>query len=146
MKKEIRQYGADNPALRRALLARDEASIRHLHRGLQPSFNVQKHPRTVRMPTNGPHQQISRNAVEIALDVQVKNPGMAPASLPRRADRIERRFARPVSVRVLVEIRLQTWLQIAFYHHLSDAVSDRRHDHIELHCYPVSLWAPLRSP
>src|SRR3990172_2000058 len=126
MEKKIRQDGADNPALWRPFLPRDEASIRHLHRCLQPSFDVQKHPRTIRMLAHCPHQQISRNAVEVVLDVQVKNPSIAPASLPRCADRIERRFTGPVSVRVLVKIRLHAWLQIAFHHHLSDSVCDSR--------------------
>ena len=45
-----------------------------------------------------------------------------------------------------MEHRLQDWLQVAAGDLLSDAVSDRRHDHIELHFGPVGLWVRLRSP
>jgi hypothetical protein len=40
VKKEIGQKGAYDPALRRPSLSPDEASIRHLHRRFQPSFDV----------------------------------------------------------------------------------------------------------
>src|SRR6516162_1559445 len=40
VQKEIGQEGADDPALRRPSLSPDEAPIRHLHRGFQPSVDV----------------------------------------------------------------------------------------------------------
>src|ERR1035438_2724861 len=58
MQEEIRQEGADDPTLRRTSFPCDEASILHLLRGLQPSRDVQKHPRAVRMLADGAHQQI----------------------------------------------------------------------------------------
>jgi hypothetical protein len=41
--------------------------------------------------------------IEEALDVEIQNPRVTPASLPRHADRIERRFAGSISIGVLVE-------------------------------------------
>ena len=40
VQKEVGQEGADDPALRRPSLSPDEAPIRHLHRGFQPSVDV----------------------------------------------------------------------------------------------------------
>jgi site-specific DNA recombinase len=41
--------GSHDPALRHASFPRDETSIRHLHGRFQPSFDVEKHPRAIRM-------------------------------------------------------------------------------------------------
>lgn len=102
MQKEIRQDWADNPALGRASFPRNEASIRHLHGRLQPSFDVEKHPRTVRVFADRTHQQVYVDAIEEVLDVKIKHPCVAPASLPRLADRIERRRPRARSRRYVV--------------------------------------------
>jgi hypothetical protein len=125
MQKEIRQDWADNPALWRASFPRNEASIRHLHGRLQPSFDVEKHPRTVRVFADRTHQQIGIDSIKEALDVEIQNPRMAPASLPRHADRIERRFAGPVPIGVLVEAGLHKRLKLSLDNRLSDAVGDR---------------------
>jgi hypothetical protein len=53
-----------------------------------------------------PHQQRGIDAIEEALDIQIQHPRITPASLPRHADRIERRLAGPISIRVRVEARL----------------------------------------
>jgi site-specific DNA recombinase len=87
--------GSQDPTLRRPPFPPDEAPIRHPHRCLQPSLDVHQHPRAIRMFTHRPHEQICIDAVEEGLDIKIKNPGMAPASLPRHTDRIERRFAGP---------------------------------------------------
>src|ERR1700688_285196 len=58
MQKEIRQEGADDPALRRPSFSCDEASILHLLGRLQPSLDVQECPRTIRMFADRTHQQI----------------------------------------------------------------------------------------
>jgi hypothetical protein len=60
-----------------------------------------------------------------AIDVEIKNPGISPASLPRHADQIERRFIGPVSVGILVEQRLHEGFQEPFDHHLGDPIGDR---------------------
>ena len=73
------------------------------------------------MLTHRPHQQIGLDAVEKGLDVEIKDPIATPASLPRHAHSIERRFAGPVSVGILVEVRFHEWFQVPFDHHLGDA-------------------------
>jgi len=72
-----------------------------------------------------PHQQFRLDAVKEGLDIEIKNPVMTPASLPRRTDRIERRFAGPVSIGVVVEPGFHQRLEEPFDHHLGNAVGDR---------------------
>src|ERR1700730_16180050 len=51
---------------------------------------------------------------------------MAPASLPRPPNRIERRFVGSISIGVIVEVRLHERLQEPLDHRLSNAVGNRR--------------------
>jgi len=53
-----------------------------------------------------PHQQFRFNAVKEGLNIKIKDPVTTPASLPCHADRIERRFAGPVSIGIRVELWL----------------------------------------
>jgi hypothetical protein len=62
------------------------------------------------MLAHRPHQQFRIDAVKESLDIKIKNPVTTPASLPRHADRIERRFARPVPI----GIRMELWLHQRF--------------------------------
>jgi site-specific DNA recombinase len=117
--------GRRDPTLRRPSLSPDDAPIRHLHRGFQPSVDVQKRPRAIGVLAHCPHQQFRVNAVKEGLDIKIKNPVTTPASLPRHADRIERRFAGPASIGIRVELWLHRRFQMPFDHHLGDAISDR---------------------
>jgi site-specific DNA recombinase len=63
--------GRHHPALWRARRARDDAAILHLHGRLQPAFDVEQHPRTVRMMTDGLEHQLPIDAIEKALDVEI---------------------------------------------------------------------------
>src|SRR3974377_965870 len=65
------------------------------------------------MSTDGLEHQLPINAVEEALDVEIKNPVGAPAALASLAHGINRRFSGSVAVGVGVEHRLQERLQIA---------------------------------
>jgi hypothetical protein len=58
-----------DPALRHASFPRDEAPIRHLHGGFQPSFDVEKHPRTVRVFADRTHP----SSVHRRLDTPIPN-------------------------------------------------------------------------
>src|SRR4051812_30371210 len=98
------------------------------------------------MFTNCPHKQICLDTVKEGLDVEIKDPGVAPASLPCDAHSIERRFAGPVSIGVVMEVRLHEWLQNPFDHHLGDSIGDRWHGHGKLHNSPNRLWVWPRSP
>src|SRR5215475_8297744 len=50
---------------------------------------------------------------------------VTPATLPRHANCIERRFAGSIPVRVVVEVWFHERLQGSFDHHLGDAIGDR---------------------
>ena len=84
-----------------------------------------KRPRAIGVLAHRPHQQFRLDAVKEGLDIEIKNPVMTPASLPRRADRIERRFAGPVSIGIRVELWFRQRFQMPFDHHLGDAIRDR---------------------
>jgi len=71
------------------------------------------------------HQQVRVDAVKEVLDIEIKDPVMAPASLPRPVDRIERRFVGPVSIGIKVKLGLHQRFQMPFDHHLGDAICDR---------------------
>src|SRR5450631_2228162 len=64
-------------------------------------------------------------SLEESLDVEIEYPIVAPASLPRNGKGIFRRFLRPVSIRVLVELRIDDRLEKARDHHLRDPIRDR---------------------
>ena len=77
------------------------------------------------MTTDRLEHQLPIDAVEEALDVEIENPIVAPAALACLAHGINRRFAGPVAVGVVVEHRLQDRLQIATGNLLGDAVGNR---------------------
>ena len=74
---------------------------------------------------NRAHQEAMIDRIEETFDIEVEHPAIAPASLPRYAEGIFRRFSRPVSVRVRMELRLKNRLQETRYHHLRDPVRNR---------------------
>ena len=69
MQEQIRQRGADDPTLRSSCRTRHDATVLHLYWSLQPAFDVEKHPRAVRVCTNRLEEQTPIDAVEVALDV-----------------------------------------------------------------------------
>src|SRR3954471_2073069 len=77
------------------------------------------------MFTDCSHKQIRLDTVKEGLDLDVEIKGVAPASLPRDAHSIERRFAGPVSIGVVMEMRLHEWLQNPVDPPLGDSVGDR---------------------
>ena len=62
----------------------NQAAIFQLHRGFQPSFDVEKHPFAISMFPYRPQQKLMVDAVKEALDVEVKNPVVSPAPLTCR--------------------------------------------------------------
>src|SRR5271169_770077 len=125
MQEQIRQGGADDTSLRSSGHSRHDATILHLHRSLKPALDVEQHPRTIRMITDGPEHQLPVDTVEKSLDVEIEHPVVAPAALASLVHGIDRRFAGPVAIRVNVEHWLQDRLQIASGNLLGDAVGDR---------------------
>jgi len=65
------------------------------------------------------------DAVEEAFDIEVHNPVVTPASPTCRPDCIDGRAPWPITIRIIVEQRLQQWFQISASNLLSNAVSDR---------------------
>ena len=118
--------GSEHPSLRRPRHARHDVAVLHLHRRLQPALDVQQHPRTVRMMTDGLEQKLPIDAIEEALDVEIEHPVVTPAALASLVHGIDRRFAGPVAIGVGVERRLKDRLQVASDNLLSDAIGNRR--------------------
>jgi len=71
--------------------------------------------------------------IQKALDIQIKNPRVTPATLPRHPNCFERRLAGSVSIRVAVELRFHQRLQEPLDHHLSNAVGNSRDGGFILH-------------
>ena len=69
----------------------------------------------------------ARNTVEEFLDVQVEHPVGFPAALPAYAHRVQRRAARPVTIGVVVEDRLDPRLELLGHHRLRHPVGDGRY-------------------
>src|SRR4030095_9690898 len=112
MQEKIRQEGTNYSSLRSSCTARNDATILHLHRRLQPAFDVEQHPTASRMLTDRLEHQLPINTVEIGLNVQIKYPAVAPAALSRCAHGVDRRFARSVAVGVRMKHRLQDRLHV----------------------------------
>src|SRR6266498_3013423 len=55
---------------------------------------------------------VSRCRIEVAPDIEVEDPVVAPTSLPRHAHRLERGLPRPISIRIRMEMPLELRLQI----------------------------------
>src|SRR4051812_6314335 len=114
-----------HPTLRRSCCTRDDATILHLDRSPQPALNVEKHPRAVRMMTNRLEQQLSIDAVEVALDVDIEPPCKPPAALTGLLEGIDRRSAGAVPIGVRVEAGPQDRLQVLFDDFLGNSVANR---------------------
>jgi len=78
---------------------------------LSQTLKVEEHPFAIRVSPHGPHQEFPIDVIEKALDVEIEHPVIVPASLPGHAEGIVCRFLRPISIGVLVELRLQDRLQ-----------------------------------
>ena len=85
------------------------------------------------MTPDSREHQLPIDAVEEALDVEIKNPVEAPTAFAGLGHGIDGRFAGPVAVGVVVKDGLQNRLQKAPGDLLGDTVGHRRHRHIELH-------------
>ena len=76
------------------------------------------------MTPDGLEHQLPIDTVEVAPNVEIEHPVVAPAALTSRAHGIDGRFARPVAIGVDVEHRLHNGLQVAPGDFLGDAVGD----------------------
>ncbi len=92
-----RGRSSDTP-LRGTLRPLHEGSVRRLDGCTQPPPNIQLHPGEVRVVGHGPFDQVMRDGIKAGLDVQIDDPIGAPAALPRRPDRIQRRPAGTIGI------------------------------------------------
>src|SRR5579872_101045 len=99
VQKQIGQQGADHSSLRSAFLPLQQISLFILRRRFQPPLDVPYNPPLLRVFPDGLHHQTVIEIVEEALDVQVANPVVGPAHLPRLPHRIQRRLVRAIPVR-----------------------------------------------
>src|SRR6266508_1476013 len=126
MQKHIGQKGTDDSSLRRPLRPRCQRPILQLRGRFQPPLHVERDPPTLRVLPNPAHHQRVVEVVEKAPDVQVNDPGVAPASLSGHRESFGRRLPRPVPVRVPVEIRLHRPLQVHFDNRLGHPICNGR--------------------
>jgi hypothetical protein len=115
-----------------------QAAIFHLHRGFQPSFDVEKHPFAIGMFPYRPHQKLMVDAVKETLDVEVKNPVVSPASLTCNPYGLYRRLLWPIPIRVRVETLFQDRLQVSLGYRLGNAVCNRWD--AQWPRFPIVLW------
>src|SRR6202012_1171661 len=66
--------------------------------------------------------------VEQPSNVELHHPVLVPATASGDGDRLQRRFARPVTVGILVEERIEPWLQPNLDRRLRDPVGHFRAD------------------
>jgi hypothetical protein len=119
-------------ALRRALLTRDQLAVLLLHWRFQPALYVEDHPLFLGVFLYRPYQQILRDVVEEALDVQIQNPVIAPASLPCLHHCIQRRLPRSIPVGIRMEQRVHRRLQFRLHYHLRDPIRYCRYAQLPL--------------
>ena len=123
---EMRQQRARDPALWRPLLPRDQGAVGHLHGGFQPPLDVQHHPWAVGVLLHRPPQKPVVDGVNEAWDVAIEHPVIAPASLARLTDGLQRRLPRPVPLGIGVKDLLHRRLQVPLDHRLGDPIRYRR--------------------
>src|SRR3954468_17466952 len=92
MKKQICQHWTYYRPLRCSSVSRNQGSVRHAYRRLQPPFQAEKDPFAVGVPTHGQHQKTPIDLVEEALDVQIEHPIMIPTTASGHDQRVVRRF------------------------------------------------------
>jgi hypothetical protein len=81
-------------------------------RGFEPPLEIEENPRALRILPHRSKHQFVVEIIEEAANVEVNDPGITPASLPRGSDGIERGFARPIAVGVWMEGRFPQRLQV----------------------------------
>src|SRR5450759_1138009 len=111
----------------RSLCPFPDGLIVHLACRPAPSANVRGRGASICNPCVAarPAQEFPIDIIEEALDVEIEHPVIVPASPPGHAQSIMCRFLRPISIGVLVELRLQDRLQKSLDDHLGDSVGNR---------------------
>src|ERR1017187_205803 len=125
VQEEVRQERGNDPALRRPLRPLLQGAVFTLHGSAKPPRDVEPHPWIVGVMCHGALDQRMIQTLKEGFDVQVDDPVGAPASLPRHCDRIDRRSARSIAVRVGMERGFHHRLEDHLHNRLRDAVPHR---------------------
>lgn len=67
-------------------------AILQLGGSFEPPLEIEENPRALRVLLHRPKHEFVVEIIEEAADVEVDDPGIPPASLPRTGDSIERRL------------------------------------------------------
>src|SRR5712692_921869 len=86
VQKNIRHQRTHHSALRRPLRPRRQRPILQLDGSFEPPLEIEENPRALRVLPHGSKHQFMVEIIEEAANVQVNDPGIAPASLPRGSD------------------------------------------------------------
>ena len=122
VQKQISQEWRHDTSLRRALITFQILPIHGLHWRFQPAFHIEQDPRLLTVLAQSRHQETMIEIIEQAPDVELYNPVGVPASASGNGDCRQRRFSRPIAIRVLVEDRIKPWLQPHLDRSLPDSV------------------------
>jgi len=88
VQEQVRQQRTDHAALRGTFIPPLKLPIAQLHRGRQPSLDIESYPLVLGMVTHRPHQEFMIDIIEETLDIQVNNPVVAPTALARLSNRL----------------------------------------------------------
>jgi site-specific DNA recombinase len=135
--------GSDDTALRRALLTRDQLTVLLLRWRFQPTLDVQHDPLLLGVFLHRPYQKILRDVIEETLDVQIDDPVIAPASLPRLPHCIQGRLPRSIPVGIRMEQRVHRRLQSRLHHLLRDPIRYGRYAQFP---FPTVCFRYLHRP
>jgi len=102
VQKQVGQHRTHDP-LGSALMTFCQRAIGLLHRNLQPTLDVQQHPTTLAMETQGLHQKLVADVVEETSDVELDNPIVSPATLARYGNGIVSGTPGTITVRIFIE-------------------------------------------
>jgi len=79
------------------------------------------------MVSNRFHQKLMVDVVEEPLDIELQYPVIPPTSLAGDCNGLMSRFAGPITVRILMKIRVNLRLQHDLYHRLSYSIRNGRY-------------------
>jgi hypothetical protein len=139
VQKHIGHQRTDHSALRRPLRPWHLCSILHLGGSFEPPLEIEENPRALCVLSNRPKHEFVVEIIEEAADVEVNDPGIPPASLPRVGDSVERRLARSIAIGIWMEGRFHQWLQVPFDYRLSNPIRDGGDGDLKLHLAQWSL-------
>jgi site-specific DNA recombinase len=118
--------GRHDAALRRAFRPLFPRAVRPLHRRTKPPGHIKPDPRQVGVVGDGPLDEVMRDGIKEAPDVQIDDPIRRPASPSSNSHRIERGLAGPIAIRVGMEFRFHHRFEDHRHHGLRHTIGHGR--------------------